>query len=889
MRKLKILKFICLIFACFTLAGGIYLLTNETSYNSEIADETEAWYHKKTYYFTVYYSNGSSTWYNSKYKGADGVSRNAGTLTATLTYTGSNFAGDEDWYCGNSSKENAEKVHSISESVTQGSQAKVYGKRDAGFILGGPYSTDLKWTVSFSPASGFECYSSFYNNGAISFQSSKTSSTSCSSSSASKSGTATVSISTSSGNIDDYYYYYTYVRPKAYTVSYNLGYTNTTHSTKSVRVYNYYTLPTAPTRTGYTFDGWYTSSSGGTKVTSSTLMTKKYSHTLYAHWTAHSYKISYNLDGGSKNGSYWPTTATYGTAFNVSNPTRTGYSFRGWTATGINTSTAKYGSTKSSATNSWTSGTTLVYYSSYMGFNNLTPTNNGTVTLKANWEANGYTLTANANGGSIPSTSGWTGTGTTSTKTVKYDSTYGTLPTPTRTGYTFAGWWTASSGGNQVSSSTKMNSTSGATIYAHWTPNIYKITLDKQSGSEGTDEIYLKYNTAWCSNSSGTATITSITKPTRTGYTFGGYYTDKNGAGTQIINASGSITGSKTYIASADTLYAKWTANTYSIVYDANGGSGSMSNQSMTYDKASNLTTNTYTRQGYYFVGWSKTKLGVQSTILTSDIYKDEASVNNLATSGSITLYAVWLDTWANHVTTPTGSGSSTSPYIIDSAEDLAWMINNHGSALKYFKQTKAINLSEYNWYPIGTGDKPFKGVYDGQGFAIDNINIPNITNAGNKKIQSNVGLFGFVNSATITNIYLTNANVYGNDGVGLIASNSTNTTINANVIENCKIYAENKFGALVAISTSGTIKNNLIYVTTSGGTSTSGLYNGSITIDSNLVEENGKRSKTLGSFTDWAKVFNRLLPDDIVWIGEVESSKATSSDIESWINGTLD
>ena len=329
MRKLKILKFICLIFACFTLAGGIYLLTNETSYNSEIADETEAWYHKKTYYFTVYYSNGSSTWYNSKYKGADGVSRNAGTLTATLTYTGSNFAGDEDWYCGNSSKENAEKVHSISESVTQGSQAKVYGKRDAGFILGGPYSTDLKWTVSFSPASGFECYSSFYNNGAISFQSSKTSSTSCSSSSASKSGTATVSISTSSGNIDDYYYYYTYVRPKAYTVSYNLGYTNTTHSTKSVRVYNYYTLPTAPTRTGYTFDGWYTSSSGGTKVTSSTLMTKTYSHTLYAHWTAHSYKISYNLDGGSKNGSYWPTTATYGTAFNVSNPTRTGYSFRG--------------------------------------------------------------------------------------------------------------------------------------------------------------------------------------------------------------------------------------------------------------------------------------------------------------------------------------------------------------------------------------------------------------------------------------------------------------------------------------------------------------------------------------------------------------------------------
>ena len=78
--------------------------------------------------------------------------------------------------------------------------------------------------------------------------------------------------------------------------------------------------------------------------------------------------------------------------------------------------------------------------------------------------------------------------------------------------------------------------------------------------------------------------------------------------------------------ASGKTIYAHWTVNTYSIVFDKNGGSGSMSNQSMTYDKASNLTTNT----------------------------KDEESVKNLVASGSITLYAVWLDTWANHTTTPT-------------------------------------------------------------------------------------------------------------------------------------------------------------------------------------------------------------------------------------------
>ena len=685
-----------------------------------------------------------------------------------------------------------------------------------------------------------------------------------------------------------------------YTLSFNANGGSGAPSSKTVYGgIGAYIPTTKPSRTGYTFLGWSTSSS----ATSATweagdTMADSYAsqnRTLYAVWKPNTYNISYNLDGGSENGSYWPTTATYNSAFNVSNPTRTGYSFRGWTATGINTSTAKYGSTKSSATNSWTSGTTLVYYSSYMGFNNLTPSNGGYVTLKANWEANGYTLTMNANGGSISSNGNWTGSGASATKTVKYDSQYGTLPTSSnisRTGYTFDNWWTSGSGGSRVYTTTVMNSTSGATIYAHWTPNIYKITLDKQSGSGGTDEIYLKYNTAWCSDRNGTITITSITKPTRTGYTFGGYYTDKNGAGTQIINASGSITGSKTYIASADTLYAKWTANKYTITFNTNAPSGSsvtgsMTNVEMTYDIAKNLPTNKYATQGYYFVGWSKTKLGVQSTIPTSDIYKDEESVKNLVASGSITLYAVWLDTWANHVTTPTGSGSSTSPYIIDSAEDLAWMINNHGSVLKYFKQTKAINLSKYNWYPIGTSDKPFKGVYDGQGYEITNLNILEITNASGNKIQSDIGLFGYTSGGEITGIYIKNATIYGKDNVGLIVSNATSTKINSNIIESSTINASGNYGAVAGKISGGEIKYNLVYVTTNGGKSTSSLYTGSTTLSTNLVENNGTRSKVgTEDITGWGKVFNRLLPSAISWGAQV--LPATSSDLTNWVNKTI-
>ena len=90
---------------------------------------------------------------------------------------------------------------------------------------------------------------------------------------------------------------------------------------------------------------------------------------------------------------------------------------------------------------------------------------------------------------------------------------------------------------------------------------------------------------------SGTSTTIPSTKPTRTGYTFDGWYTSSSG-GSKVS------TSTKMDSTSGKTIYAHWTVNTYSIVYDANGGSGSMSNQSMTYDKASNLTTNTYTRQG---------------------------------------------------------------------------------------------------------------------------------------------------------------------------------------------------------------------------------------------------------------------------------------------------
>ena len=575
-----------------------------------------------------------------------------------------------------------------------------------------------------------------------------------------------------------------------------------------------------------------------------------------------------------------------------SNPSKTGYTFDGWTATNLDTTTARRGTSSSTVTTTWTSGSTKVTSTYFKNLNS----DMGTVTLTANWTANGYTLTADVN---EPNTgtflnkvswtlpSGWSSSSDKSyaTKTVKYDSQYGTLPTPSREGYTFDGWYDASSGGNKISSSNNndvMNSTSGKTIYAHWTAKSYTLTANANGGS-------IPSTSGWSvssdkSNATKTvkydSTYGTLPTPTKEGYTFAGWYTASSGGDTVS-------TSTKMDNINGKTIYAHWTANKYSVVFDKNGGSGSMSNQIMTYDKASNLTTNTYTRQGYYFVGWSKTKLGVQSTIPTSNIYKDGESVKNLVASGSVTLYAVWLDTWANHATTPTGSGSSTSPYIIDSAEDLAWMINNHGSVLKYFKQTKVINLSKYNWYPIGTSNKPFKGVYNGQGYEITNLNIPEITNASGNKIQSNIGLFGYTSGGEITGIYIKNATIYGKDNVGLIVSNATSTKINSNIIESSKVYASGNYGAVAGKISGGEIKYNLVYVTTNGGTSTSSLYTGSTTLSTNLVENNGTRSKVgTEDLTGWGKVFNRLLPSAISWGAQV--FPITSADFTNWVNKTI-
>lgn len=117
---------------------------------------------------------------------------------------------------------------------------------------------------------------------------------------------------------------------QTYTIAFNANGGSPTPSSITRKVNEVYgTLPT-PTRTGYTLAGWYTAVSGGTKVSSTTKTTA--SATLYAHWTANTYNVSYSLDGGS-HGTTHPTSGTYDKEFYVSAPTCSGHTFAGWTVT----------------------------------------------------------------------------------------------------------------------------------------------------------------------------------------------------------------------------------------------------------------------------------------------------------------------------------------------------------------------------------------------------------------------------------------------------------------------------------------------------------------------------------------------------------------------------
>ena len=398
------------------------------------------------------------------------------------------------------------------------------------------------------------------------------------------------------------------VTPAPYTVTYNAGSVGTVTTTSANTTYNAgtpVTLPT-PTATGYTFTGWYSAATGGSFVGSpNSSYSPASSTTLYATWTANTYTISYDANGGTgttpSNGSY----QTGGTVYPIAAGTgisKPGYNFTAW-----NTAIDGTGTTY----------TPPVNYS--------TP---AALTLYAKWTAISRTITYAANGGTgtVPNQS---------SLIIGQTFTVASGSALSKANYTFGGW---SDGTNiYLAGATYTIATSNVTLTAQWTPVQYVVTYAANGGA-GSVPVDVTHA------ATTTVTVLGVGSLTRDGYSFAGW-----SDGTTTYQASNTFS----MPASNITLTAQWSPATFTITYSNNTGTGSASRTTDSFLNGSPAiglpTIGTLAKAGYTFAGWSET-----NTVTATAI------VGSYAPTKSITLYAVWSP--GTYAITYNANGASGSP-----------------------------------------------------------------------------------------------------------------------------------------------------------------------------------------------------------------------------------
>lgn len=282
--------------------------------------------------------------------------------------------------------------------------------------------------------------------------------------------------------------------------------------------------------------------------------------------------------------------------------------------------------------NRGTSDTTYKIYAKFSGIDMLDGAVNANTSFTVPKLAS-YTVSYNNNGGS----------GSPYSQTKYYGQTLTLSSTkPTRSGYTFIGWGTSSTDTtSDYSAGGSYTANSGATLYAIWSKTI-TLTYNNNGGSGSPSA---QSATVYNATTSYTFTLSS-TKPTRTGYTFLGWSTS-SGATSASYSSGGTIT-----LSNSSTLYAVWQINTWTVSYNANGGSGAPSNQTKTYGQTLTLSSTKPTRSGYTFVGWGTS---------ASDTTVDYNAGGSYTANAAITLYAIWSKTIILSYNANNGSGAPSS------------------------------------------------------------------------------------------------------------------------------------------------------------------------------------------------------------------------------------
>ena len=315
-------------------------------------------------------------------------------------------------------------------------------------------------------------------------------------------------------------------------------------------------LPAA-TKEGYTFLGWFTQKEGGEKFTTDYVPAGDV--TLYAQYEEAKpteYTITLDANGGVSAVDRIQTSVYIEPAA----PTREGYKFLGWFD-------AKEGGKQFTADYPLT----------------------GNLTLYAHWEqeaAKTFTIKFDAQGGSSVDE-------ITGEKEVAIQ-----MPVTIKEGYTFLGWFTKAEGGKQVKDGYKL--TKDLTLYAHWEKKDtekknYTVTFDCAGGTMVNPETNLTVNKYEKTDVEETViNVSNIPTPTRTGYTFDGWYTEVEGKGSKLTS----------YVMNANTVfYANWleVKNTVRISFDTQGG---LSIDAQEVTKGQQMSLPTPVKDGYTFAGW---------------------------------------------------------------------------------------------------------------------------------------------------------------------------------------------------------------------------------------------------------------------------------------------
>ena len=323
--------------------------------------------------------------------------------------------------------------------------------------------------------------------------------------------------------------------------------------------------PADPVKQGYVFDGWYKDSAYQTKAETLTAMPSfsdsSKGMTLYAKWR--------------------PAENTKYTVERYQEQLGGGYA--------VIASEELKGTTESEA---------AVPVKEYPGFHvksaeKKTIAPDGSTVVKVYYDRNEYTVKFNLDNG---------------TENVVQTYKHGAdlhAPTPSRSGYTFAGW----------NSELPKIVTESAEYAAQWTANDNAVTFVTNGGTE-VENVTVKTDEK----------ITKPSDPTRTGYTFGGWYTD--------LNCTKAWNFDSDKVSDAMTLYAKWTANTYEVTLNLNyDGAAEPENVTVTYDGTYSALT-TPERAGYDFLGWYTAQTDGEQ--VTAD--------SKVSITAPQTLYAHWKE-----------------------------------------------------------------------------------------------------------------------------------------------------------------------------------------------------------------------------------------------------